>query len=235
MYSRTGLAVFLLASVANCLLHYAAWRRSALLWSVFALLILPIGLRNKTKFHYVVNTIFGFQSEPGMVARREIWKETARMFLDFPVAGMGFGTYDELAYSLYRTQLDYFGNVRNRFYRNGWHAHNAYLHILAETGVLGFGAYLYLWYAILARLFSVWKSFGSGIARSDAACLFASVLSFLVLSMTEHVMGMRVYASLRMSLALSFLIVYGFCRLKPAVGGPQPFSGCEPRPAGRLT
>ena len=52
---------------------------------------------------------------------------TWRMFLDHPVAGVGFGAF-EAAYPPYDTQYD--GKIVN-------HAHNDYLEALAETGILG--------------------------------------------------------------------------------------------------
>lgn len=69
-----------------------------------------------------------------VVHRMAIWQAAWEMFLEHPVLGVGPGNFD-LFYPLYALP--------------GWpelpgHAHNYYLNLLAEQGVLGLGVYLVL-------------------------------------------------------------------------------------------
>jgi hypothetical protein len=50
---------------------------------------------------------------------------------------------------------------------------------------------------------------GAASERVSSAAALGSVLAFFVLSMTEDLIAARVHASLRMSLTLGLLVVYG--------------------------
>lgn len=58
--------------------------------------------------------------------RLELWSEAIRLFLDYPVFGIGWGGFSNYVSDEYRS---YHGNVYN--------VHNNYLQFLAETGVIG--------------------------------------------------------------------------------------------------
>lgn len=93
-----------------------------------------------------------------LVQRMAIWQATWEMFLDNPWTGVGLGNFDVLypAYAL-----------------PGWpyppgHAHNYYLNLLAEAGLLGLGSYLAL-LAVLAR--GLWRALAAtadGLSTDDA-------------------------------------------------------------------
>ena len=75
-----------------------------------------------------------------LVQRMAIWQAAWDMFQDHPLLGVGLGNFDT-AYLVYALP--------------GWpelpgHAHNYYLNLLAEVGLLGLGAYLALLTSFLA-------------------------------------------------------------------------------------
>jgi len=80
-----------------------------------------------------------------VVERLAHWQAALNMLRDVPWAGVGFGNY-EIAYSNYR--------LINWDEALG-HAHNYYLNILAETGMIGFFAYLGVW-SVIAWM--TWRS-----------------------------------------------------------------------------
>jgi O-antigen ligase len=76
-----------------------------------------------------------------VLERMAHWQAALGMWTDHPWLGVGIGNY-EVAYARYALPL--------------WplalgHAHNYYLNIAAEAGVLGLTAYLFLWGAALVR------------------------------------------------------------------------------------
>jgi hypothetical protein len=73
---------------------------------------------------------------------------------------------------------------------------------------VGLLAWCYFWYAIIARLLGAWKRADERERLAVAGALWA-VLAFLVLSTTEVLIGVRVHASLRMNLAIGFIVVLG--------------------------
>ena len=145
--------------------------------------------------------------------RRAVWRDTVPMIKDHPLTGIGLGTYDDVAYSQYRSVGE------REFFRNGWHAHNVVLHVLAETGIIGFAAWCYFWFAIVRFLLRHWteRDESDRLHSVTGVCL---VLAFFVLSLTEVLIAARVHASLRMNLTLALFLGYG-CSLASGTLGRQ--------------
>jgi len=61
--------------------------------------------------------------------RTSIWEDTASIIKDFPIFGTGLGTYS-LSFSLYK-DVTFWPKIIQ-------HAHNDYLELLSETGIVGF-------------------------------------------------------------------------------------------------
>jgi len=73
------------------------------------------------------------------------WQAAWRMFEDHPWLGVGIGNYEPV-YPAYA--LPQWPNPMG-------HAHNYYLNILAETGLVGLASYLILWMAVFRR---IWRA-----------------------------------------------------------------------------
>ena len=209
LYSRTGSLVLALTTLAMCALSFRSWRRWATLLIIAAGLVLVVTARTGGMSIYVT-TARAVARDSGIVMRHSVWRETLAMISDHPVAGIGLGTYDDLAYSRYRS------GGGPEFFRNGWHAHNLFLHVLAETGVIGFTAWACFWLAIVRFLLRRWRDGDEGDRLNSAAAL-CLVAAFFVLSLTEVLIAARVHASLRMNLTLALFVVYG-CRFASRSG-----------------
>jgi len=125
----------------------------------------------------VLQRFSGMQNlEVSVGKRAAMTKDTWRLFLDHPLIGTGLGTF-EMVFPPYDS--DYDGKVVN-------HAHNDYLEVLAETGLLGgiccawFIGVLFL--SSLKGLAELGSSFGSALNLSGlVACsgiLVHSLLDF---------------------------------------------------------
>lgn len=121
-----------------------------------------------------VGDYFGFEDVRGVranddnfaiVERRAHWQAALSMFEAAPWLGVGFGNY-AVAYPQYSLPKwdDPLG-----------HAHNYYLNVLAETGVVGFAAFMFLWGAVLLQS-------GRGVLRASGWKIgaVAGVLGMLV-------------------------------------------------------
>ncbi len=90
---------------------------------------------------FTITDIRGVDVSPlnyAVVERLAHWQAAINMAEDKPILGVGLGNY-EVLYDHYRLI-----NWREPL----GHAHNYYLNILAETGILGFAAYLAFWLMI---------------------------------------------------------------------------------------
>jgi putative inorganic carbon (HCO3(-)) transporter len=78
-----------------------------------------------------------------LIERQAHWQAALNMLTDHPWTGVGFSNYQPL-YEQYR--------LLNWPMPLG-HAHNIYLNVAAETGVIGLGLYLFLWIVIFMLTF----------------------------------------------------------------------------------
>ncbi len=107
-------------------------------------------------------------SNYAVVERMAHWQAALEMFADHPVLGVGIGNY-ALAYPVYALP--------------GWsdplgHAHNYYLNIAAEAGLIGLFAYGILW---LAAFWQGWRAvFRSAPARGLAAGLVGVLVALSI-------------------------------------------------------
>lgn len=206
LFSRAGIITFLISTLLLLILLRSEWRKWLWLLAGLVLFTSPFLLKGSSMTGYVLRTTARFYEQEGFVRRLGIWKESLRMFKDNPLLGIGFGTYDDIAYSRYKTPHDLISG--NRFHRGGWHAHSVILHILAETGLLGFLSCCYLFYKILDYLVKRYRN-GPPSARLTIYWLSCSLLALFILSLTENILALRVHESMRSNVTLWFLILYG--------------------------
>jgi len=202
LFSRMGTIVFAVSTIGVWIFNPGQWRRVLLILIVGAVIGGALVARSDRMTRYIISTILEPDRNPGVGLRLGVWHDALRLFRSRPITGTGLGTYDEVTYRLE-------GNTAEPGFRgNGWHAHNVYLHILAETGVVGLLAWCYFWFAIIARLLGAWKRSDSQYRLYAAGALWA-VLAFLILSISEVLIGARVHGSFRMNLTIGLVVVLG--------------------------
>ena len=212
LLSRMGLLVFVLATLGVCLLNAAHWRRWIVLMGTAAAGAAIVIANNLRITAFVASTFLDRVLNSGIDLRLRVWEEAWAMFQAHPIAGIGLGTFDKIAYQLPATRAN------PDFQMNGWHAHNVPLHILTEAGVLGLAAWVFLWYVIVRALVRAWRT-GSREQSVYAAAALISVAAFQILSMTEVLIAARVQASLQMNLLIALLMVLG---LRMSLPPPKP-------------
>jgi O-antigen ligase len=217
LFSRMGTIAFGVATLGVWLFNPAHWRKGLLILIVGAAIGAGLAARSDKMARYVIATILEPDRNPGVALRLSAWRDAVRLFRSRPITGTGLGTYDEVTYRLEGTTADPF------FRQKGWHAHNVYLHLLAETGILGLLAWCYFWYAIIARLLAAWNHADARDRLAVAGALW-SVLAFLVLSISEVLIGARVHANLRMNLTIGLVVVLGLYLASRAVRPSSPLS-----------
>ena len=202
LLSRMGALVFAVTTIAVCLANLGYWKRWAWLMSVAAVGGAVMIATNLRVFAFITSTFFDRSRNPGIDLRQRVWGEAWHMFLAHPLFGIGVGTFDEVAYQMPGTRADL------DFHLHGWHAHNALLHVLTESGVPGLAAWLFLWFVVVRALVGAWRSGGRQQRLFSSAALI-SVAAFQILSMTEVLIAARAIASLRMNLAIALLVIGG--------------------------
>jgi O-antigen ligase len=119
-------------------------------------------------------TLMNSQEDLAIKDRIRIMKDSFEIGLEHPVLGIGYGRG-----RLKETLRDvYKGTVNEK--SPIWHAHNVYVELFAETGILGLGAFLWL---LLATLHQTWqKAFYEKEAtlRVMRFGLLAALIAFVV-------------------------------------------------------
>lgn len=169
MRRQVVVMLLVLALVGGCVAVYA-WQSKA---PAFGLLLsrLDLGSSSKTE-------------------RIHIWTGTWQMFRDHPWVGVGMGAFSAV-YPQYRIPQAREPNV--------WHAHNLFLHLLAETGVVGLLAFL----AMVATwgIRAVRALLGQVGSRRDGVAVILAALSALF---THHLFDVPMW-SLHMGVGLWIL------------------------------
>lgn len=216
LFSRAGILVFPLTTLGLCLLNVRSWRRWVPLLAATTSLTVVLIAVSPTLSSSLVDMLIHPDRFPGLGIRQDIFNQSLRMIVDHPVIGIGLGTYDDVAHSQYGPIAEPY------FFRNGWHAHNTFLHLLVETGTLGLLAWCYLWFTVVRFVLRRRRDDRSG--RLDSSAALCVLLAIFLLSMTESVTAARLYASLRMNLTVALLVMYGI-----RLSGRRPIE--RPRPS----
>jgi len=106
------------------------------LWGLTIFLIILSILLVIPDFRTRLLSINNFTTDLSIKERFAMWQSAWHMFVDHPLTGIGPGNFN----LLYKTKYILAEATSDRFY----HAHNNFLHFLAETGMLGFSAFVWL-------------------------------------------------------------------------------------------
>ena len=120
----------------------------------------------------------GFGERPGTFIHRILflYPMAIDMFLQSPIFGIGFTRFDDYPVNIGTGSIFNFNNTEHIQHSN-FHAHNSYLHFLAETGIIGFAL-------LLNFVKSIFKSFKDHEETSAPALLIMATLLFA--SLSEH-------------------------------------------------
>lgn len=116
----------------------------------------------------------------GLSGRLEIWQRAFYAIQDFPLAGLGMGTFEPVVHVLYPlftiSPATSFG-----------HAHNNLLQVAVDLGLPGLIAYLALWFLAAAMLRRIWCSALTFWHRPLTVGLSAALLASFVWGLAEAV------------------------------------------------
>ncbi len=167
--SRTGLVLLAVAGGLKLILGESGVQRIAKAVAIMLLAFTVIGVvdTNGELFRIIGDTPQAIGAGTGTVGLRyELWQAGLRMWIDYPIAGVGIGEFQTHL-------LDY---TTGRFAWRGVAvgAHNSYIAVLAETGAVGLVLFLGM---IASALWSLWRA---ARRKDDFSGLAATWLIVLV-------------------------------------------------------
>jgi O-antigen ligase len=177
-YSRGSMLGFLVTAIISIFFYKRKILIDKLLFFVFFLLTLSIAIFfYNPKFSYVNNSVLSeyINSSTGtkkanlLTRAVYLWPKAIDMFIKSPLFGNGFGSYND------------YGNKKQEKIFSPAHAHNSYLHFLAEMGIVGLLFFLY----ILIQIRKFWlRHRNNNMIIADIS--YFSLLAVVFASFTEH-------------------------------------------------
>jgi len=168
-------------------------------WIAYAIVLLLLGLVRGGKTLggvaiaiivlslFLVNAEEGVQERIGSIVnpkansgRSFIWQANLDMARERPLLGWGYGNYKQFRTSYYQR---YPGADRKS------HAHNNFLQMWVETGLLGLSTFLSLFWMMLRRGWQVYRRLSREPEKSLALGGFLGIIGFLIGGMTQYNFG----------------------------------------------
>jgi len=119
-----------------------------------------------------LNAVFGFTS---LMDRGDMWTNGVKIFKEHPVIGNGINTFFN-KYRYTRTDKD-----RGR----GSYAHNCYLQMAADVGILGLATFLWFVFCIIRNILRYLRYSVDGFYRPVVLGLLIGLTSFLIHSLVD--------------------------------------------------
>ncbi|MFH0791445.1 MAG: O-antigen ligase family protein [Candidatus Omnitrophota bacterium] len=114
--------------------------------------------------------------------RVELYRTAVRVFKAYPFFGSGLGTYEKVMYAKRFMPMNGYS-----FGREHLHAHNTYLEMLSEMGIIGLTAFLWIFFLFFRKVFSnksLWKN-----ERNDKNVLLfglsSSIMAILIFALAS--------------------------------------------------
>jgi putative inorganic carbon (hco3(-)) transporter len=207
-YSRSGFVTFVVVSALIALERKVQLYKIVLMCLIaatFAGSLLPKGFMERMSALGELTQIFGNSNsitEASLRGRTSESLVAIELFLEYPVLGVGYENYPSY-YEEYAARLGLDNRLEDR------DAHSLYLEYLAETGVIGFTAFILMIVVIIRSLMHSKKRM-TEIGRQDLVFWLSGVqyglVAYLVNTITLHDDYIR-YLRLIIALAASALIM----------------------------
>ena len=168
-----GAWVAIAGVVSLIVLYYLFQRRKLAVWVAALLLMASVGLTYYEPFMQRLDTINAAQN----TERFLMWESAYHMFEDHPVLGVGLSQYEDNYQQKYISPLAMEPELK--------HAHNNFMQMLAENGIVGFAGFLTLLSTFIGvSLYRFWK-----YKNPYALAMAMGTLALIVQGMTEYNFG----------------------------------------------
>jgi O-antigen ligase len=190
--SRASYVGFFGAVIIVIWLHFKSIKKFLIAMGVLIVVTVPILFF--TGVYKRVFQILNFQEDTS-VLRFYIWEKAWYLFSQSPLFGIGYARFNDV-FSIDRGVFDigrlrgYTGiaafYMKQDFYSNSAHAHNAYLQFLAETGVIGLGLILLFWILCIVKILKAYNSTKDYFTGKVLLSSLAGIFVLLILSFFEN-------------------------------------------------
>ena len=122
------------------------------------------------------------EQDPSINTRLLMWRTTFEMIKDKPIFGSGIGTF-RMNYLDYQAQLLKENPNYIKYYTKAGEAHNEYLQIWVELGIIGLGLFLLIFYFIYHVVFNFYERNKNSEDKLVILGLIAGITCFMIHSL----------------------------------------------------
>ena len=190
--SRAGYVGFFGAAIIVIWLHFKSIKKFSIAIGVILVGSLPVLFL--TGIYKRVIGIVNLQQGTTIV-RFYIWEKAWYLFSQSPIFGIGYGRFNDVfnidsgIFDIGRLR-GYPGIVsfymKQSFYFDSSHAHNAYLQFLTETGIIGLGLILIFWTLCIVKILKAYNNTKENFTSKVLLSSLASIFALLILSFFEN-------------------------------------------------
>lgn len=164
------------------LLALAIWRDRRWLWLIAVALIGIIVLFALGYGNGMIDFVLRMDAQNGTLASRiEVWQRGWMMVQDFPLTGIGIGTFNTMAHRWYPFFIASPDEVVA-------HAHNQFLQVAVDLGIPGLLGYLGLLAAFIVTSIRAYRATNDSIARTLIVGAGCGILAHHVFGLTDAFM-----------------------------------------------
>ena len=169
------LAVAIVSAVL--LIYYMFKSKRNLAVSIIFVALISTVLVNNPKFMHRLDTIDDFNKYQSNTERILIWQSAWNMFKDHPVLGVGLGQYTK------NYQQKYISPEAKE--PKLGHAHNNFMQMLAENGIVGFAGFVIMFGYIIFKNLITWVK----VKNVYALMIVSAMVCLLLQGFTEYNVG----------------------------------------------
>ena len=169
------LAVAIVSAVL--LIYYMFKSKRNLAVSIIFVALISTVLVNNPKFMHRLDTIDDFDKYQSNTERILIWQSAWNMFKDHPILGVGLGQYTENYQQKYISLQAKEPNLT--------HAHNNFMQMLAENGIVGFAGFVIMFGYIIFKNLIAWVK----VKNIYALMIVSATVCLLLQGFTEYNVG----------------------------------------------
>lgn len=151
---------------------------------------------NKSAITVTERAISTFDEQSSSIyARLLMWGTSFKMIKDKPIFGSGIGTF-RMNYLGYQAQYLKKNPNYIKYYIKAGEAHNEYLQMWAELGIIGLGLFLSIFYFIYRTVFNFYRKNKNGEDRLIILSLITGITCFMIHSLFTFALHVPVLGSI---------------------------------------
>ena len=162
---------------AVLLIYYMFKSKRNLAVSIIFIALISTVLVNNPKFMHRLDTIDDFNKYQSNTERILIWQSAWKMFKDHPILGVGLGQYTENYQKIYISPQAKEPQLG--------HAHNNFMQMLAENGIVGFAGFVTMFGYIIFKNLLAWFK----VKNVYALMIVSATVCLLLQGFTEYNVG----------------------------------------------